>query len=88
MERIRHENLDEFFFASPVWDNDGNIVPAPPEAIAKYTDLRDNWMENHPRLENEIPTVAIFPVYSSEREGYIVYTQIIYKPINIPEENQ
>ncbi len=84
MERIRHENLEEFFFASPVWDESGNIVPAPPAALEKYNELVESWMKPHPSLANEIPTVAVFPVYSSEREGYVVYKQIIYKPVAIP----
>lgn len=80
MERIRHETIDEYFFESPVWDEEGNIVPAPPEALQKYTELKEQWMTEHPTLPKEIPSVSLHPIYTSEKVGYVVSTQIIYKP--------
>lgn len=78
-EKLRVETLEEFYFPAPVWDDDGSICPAPKEALEKYQELVEIWMKPHPKLSNEIPSVGLFPICSDEKEGYVVYKQIIYK---------
>lgn len=80
MERkTRFEVINEYYFASPLWDENGYIVPASQEVLAKYEELQGNWLTNHPRSSNEIPGVALYPIFKEGKEGYIVATQVVYK---------
>ncbi|QQG41352.1 MAG: hypothetical protein HYV90_04295 [Candidatus Woesebacteria bacterium] len=87
MERLRSEIIEEYFFDVPVWDAEGHICPAPPEAISKFEELKQNWMQTLPKLSQEVPSVALYPIYKGDKQGYVVATQIIYKPSSIPEED-
>lgn len=81
MERkTRVEPIEEYFFESPIWDDEGNFIPAPPEALSKYSELQVEWMMNQPKSRTEIPGVAIYPIQQTNRVGYLVVTQVIYKP--------
>jgi hypothetical protein len=80
MERkTRIEPIEEYFFPMEIWDNEGRIIPAPQEVLEKYDELRV-WLENHPRLPNEVPGISLSPVFKGEKTGYVVATQVIYKP--------
>lgn len=75
----RTEVLNEWFFPAPVRKN-GNIVPAPEEAVEKYRGLRDGWMRELPKLPHEIPVVGLKPVNKEgKQEGYLVTTEIVYR---------
>ena len=76
MERIRFEPLGEWFFQAPV-SEDGHTVPAPPEAVKKYSEMRDVWLKNHPKTV-EIPEVRLHPVTGEGRVGYIVQIGVVY----------
>lgn len=80
MERLRHEIIDEYFFEMPVWDENGNIIPAPPEVLSKYDELRENWMIRQPNPTHEKAGVSLYSIYKGPRQGYVVATQIVYKP--------
>ncbi len=87
MERSRHEIIDEYFFEMPIWDSSGSMVSAPPEALAKYEELKNGWLKDQPQSAIEKPAVALYPLFSGPKQGYIVATQIVYKPSSIPEED-
>lgn len=78
-ERLRFEPLQEWFFPAPVYE-DGFVCPAPPEAKAKYAEMRDGWLKNHPKT-TEIPEVRLQPVLEKERAGYLVQIGIVYPPV-------
>jgi hypothetical protein len=78
--RLRFEPLDEWFFPAPVYV-DGFVCPAPSEAVAKYSEMRDVWLKNQPKTTTEIPEVRIQPVLEEERAGYIVQIGVVYPPI-------
>lgn len=60
--RPRPEIIEEWFFPSPVYNREGQIVPAPPEALKKYDEAVGEGAE----------LVSLFPVISLEKEGYAV----------------
>lgn len=76
---MRIEILKEWFFPVSVLRVSGRIIPAPPEAVGKLNDLRENWLLNHPRLPKEEPMVTLDPGEKEGQDGYFVRTQIIYK---------
>jgi hypothetical protein len=77
--KLRFEPLDEWFFPAPVYV-DGFVCPAPPEALEKYSEMRDVWLKNQPKT-TEIPEVRIQPVLEEERAGYLVQIGIVYPPL-------
>lgn len=79
-ERLRHETMDEIFFEVPVWDSDGNIIPAPQVAIEAFEKLKEDWMMKQPKSTTEVPSVILYPPYEGDKQGYIVASQIIYRP--------
>jgi len=75
---MRKETLQEWFFKIEVCEN--TFVPAPSEAIEKRDALRLNWLQNHPRLDHEIPVVSLGPVFKNKKLlGYSVRTEIFYR---------
>lgn len=62
-----------------IWDEEGWIIPAPTEALEKYEDLKI-WLNTQPNLPNEKQVIALYPVYKGEKKGYMVATQVVYKP--------
>lgn len=76
--RFRFEPLEEWFFPAPVYV-DGHVCPAPPEAVATYSEKRDVWLKNHPKTA-EIPTVRLHPIQEEGRTGYIVQIGVVYPP--------
>lgn len=75
--------MEEFFFEVPVWDQDGNICPAPPKVLSAYEELKESWMMKQPHSTTEVPSVILYPIYQGEKQGYVVATQIVYKPVQI-----
>ena len=75
---LRIEVIDRWFFPSPV-RRDGKIIPAPQEAVEKYTSLKKGWLKEHPVYPHEEPMVSIAPGKVEGQEGYFVRTEIMYK---------
>lgn len=77
MSRI--EPLNTWFFPIPsLWVN-GEIIPAPKEAIEEYCKLRDSWLKQQPINLHEIPSVELYPGRREEQDGYFVRTKIMYR---------
>lgn len=75
----RTEVINEWFFPLPALKQEGEVVPAPKEAVKKYQDLRDGWFNPHPKLPDEVPRLSLSPGRKQRREGYFVRTEIVYR---------
>lgn len=84
----RVEILQRWFFPISSLRKDGVIMPAPAEAVSKYTELRDEWLKNHPDLPHEIPIVMLSPSKEQGKEGYAVRIEIEYKTRSYSEQNE
>lgn len=77
---VRIETLKEWFFPVESRTIDGQVVPAPREAVQKRSKLKEGWLKNHPLLKEEKPMVSLGPAVKNGQPGYSVRTEIIYKP--------
>lgn len=66
--------IEEWFYPAPVYDANGFIVPAPPEALQKYDEVNGDWLPKYAGAGS--PCVSLFPVISLEKEGYMVQSSV------------
>ena len=76
MAERRREVLEEQVFI-PVFGEDGNFPPAPPEAVEKYRNFRDVWLPSYPKIPGVEPEVVLRPVGVDGGIHYLVTKQII-----------
>jgi len=76
---FRTEVLKEWFFPIPALRQEGEIVPAPEEAVKKYRGLEKDWLIPHPKLPYEVLGVSLSPGRKSGKEGYFVRKEIRYR---------
>ena len=58
----------------------GRIPVAPPQAIKKRDELKENWLMQQPKTPTEAPMVSLSPAEKDGRKGFVVKTEIVYKP--------
>ncbi len=79
-ERLRREILNSWFYPAMRGEIPGLRLVAPPQAVQKRDELRENWLMRHPKTPNEAPMVSLGPEEKGGQKGFCVRTEIVYKP--------
>lgn len=79
-ERLRREILNSWFYPAMRGEIPGLPLVASPHAVQKCGELKKNWLMKQPKTPNEIPMVSLNPRTNNGREGFLVKTEIVYKP--------
>ena len=74
-ERIR--NILEEQFLTPIFGEEGQFPPAPPEALAEYSRLKNEWLITFPETTGIEPKLSIYPVKRGGVTRYAVTQEII-----------
>lgn len=75
-ERIERKVLDEWFFPVIFGESGLSVIVAPPDAVDRYSFLKNTWQKDYLRVNNETPVVRMFPTEKDGKKYYVVRTEL------------